>query len=378
MDIDIEYILKNLSDRYGTPVRIYEGGKMTFFYSLIDLRMDPFETEAEKLDTQTEDIRVIQTQEDLFYTYVVAEEKAVIFGPMQKKKTPNSVWKLLSLKLGIPIRDIGLFLNQVNLLSVFDYKETYPSLKNIYHILTGKKLQLRIPSEEKETRSERRTMAHNSYSIEKEILNIVKEGDLEALSGFIRNLPYFESGTLSQESLRQTKNLFIVSITLISRTAISQGMDIEEALSLSDSFISLAENAKDEKEISHYSYQAVKKYTEKVNEIKSLTPLVYKVKKYVEAHFDEKITLESLEVHLNLPKTTLVRKFKKEANESIHSFIEKTKIEKSKEMMKEGYSLSQIAYYLGYSSQSHFTNVFLKREGLTPNQYSKRNISKDK
>lgn len=57
---------------------------------------------------------------------------------------------------------------------------------------------------------------------------------------------------------------------------------------------------------------------------------------------------------------------------TIEQFIIRQKIEKIREMLSyDEYSLSEIAYRLGYSSPSYLTNQFKKYTGMTPRQYTK-------
>lgn len=55
---------------------------------------------------------------------------------------------------------------------------------------------------------------------------------------------------------------------------------------------------------------------------------------------------------------------------TIEQFFIKLKVERAKEQIEEGgLNFYEIAYRLGYSSHSHFTNQFKKVTGVTPSQY---------
>lgn len=64
------------------------------------------------------------------------------------------------------------------------------------------------------------------------------------------------------------KNLFIIATTLISRAAIEGGLDIEEALSLSDLYIQKCELVHNATEFRRLNIEIVKDYTTKVHIIR--------------------------------------------------------------------------------------------------------------
>ena len=78
---------------------------------------------------------------------------------------------------------------------------------------------------------------HDTYYFEQEYYSYVEKGDIEGLKAFILNIPNMNAGRTATDSLRQAKNLFIASTTLITRRAIEGGLDIETAYQLSDSYI---------------------------------------------------------------------------------------------------------------------------------------------
>ena len=85
--------------------------------------------------------------------------------------------------------------------------------------------------------SEKLQEEHNSYGQEQILLHMVQRGDTTALTKWLTSAPAIRSGNVAQEQLRQRKNIFIVTVTLVSRAAIHGGMDVNDAFSLSDSYI---------------------------------------------------------------------------------------------------------------------------------------------
>ena len=216
---------------------------------------------------------------------------------------------------------------------------------------------------------------HNTLALEQTLVNIVRKGDTAALREWIRNAPAVRGGILAAEQLRQMKNTFIVTTTLISRAAIRGGMDIDDALSLSDAYIQKCEFLFSVDKITNLQYHMVLDYTEQVARLRngnSPSKLVTDVSNYVQHHLSEPINVEALAKSLFLSRTYLAAKFKKESGTTLTDFILKEKVEEAKRLLRyTDKHATAIAAYLGFSSQSHFANVFKKYTNKSPNEYRK-------
>ena len=183
------------------------------------------------------------------------------------------------------------------------------------------------------------------------------------------------SGILAADGLRQMKNTFIVTATLISRAAIRGGININDALSLSDAYIQKCELLNSVDRITNLQYHMILDYTEQVEKLKkgkSPSKLVICVSDYVQHHLSEPVDVEALAKSMFLSRTYLANKFKKESGTTLTDFILKEKVEEAKRLLRyTDKHATAIAVYLGFSSQSHFANVFKKYTGKTPSEYRK-------
>lgn len=98
------------------------------------------------------------------------------------------------------------------------------------------------------------------------------------------------------------------------------------------------------------------------------------IKKYIDNHFQECITLDSLSQLVHWNKFYLTHSFTSAYGVApIHYLMEK-RIEESKYMLRNTtYSLSTIASLTGFSSPSYFSQAFKKVVRLTPLAYRKAN-----
>ena len=98
------------------------------------------------------------------------------------------------------------------------------------------------------------------------------------------------------------------------------------------------------------------------------------VKRYIDLHFKEALTLEQLSEEAHMNKFYLSHAFKREYGISPINYMTHKRIEESKYLLAEtDLSMSQIAQLLGFSSLSYFSQVFRKTQDVTPMEYRHSN-----
>lgn len=103
--------------------------------------------------------------------------------------------------------------------------------------------------------------------------------------------------------------------------------------------------------------------------------LVEKIKTMLREHvyYAEKQLKVNLSTHLSEKMeyhfTYLANVFSAVEGQSIQRFYIRLKIDRAKELLREGKRLTEIETLLHYSSLAHLSNQFKKLEGITPSQY---------
>lgn len=96
------------------------------------------------------------------------------------------------------------------------------------------------------------------------------------------------------------------------------------------------------------------------------------IKRYLDSHFKESLTLDQLAQMSHISKFHLVHSFTKEYGVSPISYLINRRIEESKHLLREtNSSLSHISHILGFSSPSYFSQSFRRVEGISPIEYRK-------
>ncbi|SFX65421.1 two-component system, response regulator YesN [Thermoactinomyces sp. DSM 45891] len=94
------------------------------------------------------------------------------------------------------------------------------------------------------------------------------------------------------------------------------------------------------------------------------------VKKYIEEHFMEDLSLEQLAKFVQLSPFYLSKCFKEVFGISYVDYMTQCRISRAKEYIRQGgLSFKEIAYEVGYHDPNYFSRVFKKTCGLSPSQY---------
>ena len=214
---------------------------------------------------------------------------------------------------------------------------------------------------------------HTTVEFERRLISYVENGDLTGLQDFFHNTASGRAGKVAPTYLRQTKNIFITSTTLISRAAIRGGLPAEEALTLSDQYIQHAENYNNPEQIMNLQYHMVLDYTSLVQKLKQgsrYDKFIRNIIRYIREHLTDDLSVETMAKDLYVNRTYLSTKFKKETGYTLTEYIQMQRIDKAKELLLQtDRSILEIATYLGFSSQGYFQNVFKKQTGLTPKEF---------
>lgn len=105
---------------------------------------------------------------------------------------------------------------------------------------------------------------------------------------------------------------------------------------------------------------------------KSGTVAIGRVRQYVEQHITEEFTREDIAAHIHLNPTYLSRMFKKETGVSLSDYVIQQRMQKAKKLLEEtNLKVVHVAEAVGYYHLPHFTTMFKKVVGITPQHYRK-------
>jgi AraC-like DNA-binding protein len=101
----------------------------------------------------------------------------------------------------------------------------------------------------------------------------------------------------------------------------------------------------------------------------SITGSLKFARDYIQDNFAQNISLNQLAEICGLSPFHFLRTFQKMYRLSPHEFLKNVRIERARELLKKGLSITEVAGATGFYDQSHLNRNFKKLLGLTPGQY---------
>ncbi|WP_220738879.1 AraC family transcriptional regulator [Leuconostoc miyukkimchii] len=194
------------------------------------------------------------------------------------------------------------------------------------------------------------------------------------LNQFI-NLPINGKRLSYGDLTRGEKNVLISYVSIIHRNIITHGYPTNLSLKLQSVIVNKIELS------SHFTnlkkilidlgwlyFREMKKFNQKHG-----LPTADIIKNYIDAHTNQKLTLNDIAFTLTIPINNLNPIFKEKYHESIKSYIIHRKIEEAAQLLiNTDLSISDIAENLAFASVSHFTSSFKHAKNITPKKYRNR------
>lgn len=213
---------------------------------------------------------------------------------------------------------------------------------------------------------------HDSYSKELAFFNAVKCGHVEKVKELYTPLNREGLGRLSDNPLNNMRYHFIVSVAMVTRFCMEGGMPSETAYTLSDLYIQKADKTNNPDSIRELHREMIIDYAERMQKIQepAESKTVTLAMEYVNTNIRSPLLLEDIAEAAHVSTSYLSSLFKKETGETLTSYIQRTRVEEAKNMLKfTDTEFIDISNYLCFSSHSHFIAVFKKYEGITPKAY---------
>lgn len=100
--------------------------------------------------------------------------------------------------------------------------------------------------------------------------------------------------------------------------------------------------------------------------------LIRRIREYIEANIEEELSLSQLSSRFALSESGLQHRFRRETGDSLRSYINQRRIEKAKELLEQGKSVTETAMILGFSSSDYFSTVFRRYTSIPPTRWISR------
>ncbi|NQY62725.1 MAG: helix-turn-helix domain-containing protein [Alteromonadaceae bacterium] len=119
-----------------------------------------------------------------------------------------------------------------------------------------------------------------------------------------------------------------------------------------------------EKQSPYMSFQAQKDHEDQP---------ILKAQEWLESHFKQEVSLDSLAEHVGLSSRTFKRRFKQATNENPINYLQRIRVEQAKNKLeKTTEPVNKIIWSVGYEDISSFRQLFKRFTGLTPRDYRQK------
>ncbi|GGE02086.1 response regulator transcription factor [Paenibacillus nasutitermitis] len=99
--------------------------------------------------------------------------------------------------------------------------------------------------------------------------------------------------------------------------------------------------------------------------------LVNRVKEFVKTNIDNNVSLTMAANHIFMTPQYLSKIFHQVEGDNFVNYVKKAKIERAKQLLKQGYKPNEVSETLGFSDTKYFFKVFKQATGLSPSSYKK-------
>ncbi len=209
---------------------------------------------------------------------------------------------------------------------------------------------------------------HSDYEEEIRVYRYVRDGDPRALEETRRKFRAGGQGHLSDDPLTNMKYLFVASVTLIIRFAITGGMNSETAYTSSDYYIQQMDKCKTIEAVEYFT-----NYMADLKKEKIYSKTVMQCMNYISRHLNHPISVAEIarQVHRNPDYLSVL--FKKETGRTVSDYIMESRLRAAENMLLDSdCSCADVSAAFAFSSQSYFTKKFREYTGETPKKFREK------
>jgi len=197
--------------------------------------------------------------------------------------------------------------------------------------------------------------------------------DREQAIALVRELAN-AAGAAQDADTQRVKSVFFQLLRILGDTAKEQGAAIGQDNDEPHLVWQRVEAAGSLAELAQHVLDDIDSLFRAKEEKDSIGRKMYEITRYIrERYADPMLSTQSIADYANFSHTYLCAFFKKNSGKTVGSFITEVRMDKAKEMLKDGrLRLYEIAERLGYSDANYFTTLFKKHTGCTPTQYMEK------
>lgn len=308
----------------------------------------------------------------------------LLLGPVFPGELNETAVSHILAPLDVSVAQKSALLEYYRSIPVLDCRALADGAVLVYNLMYGEQITVARLMEQKRllpelhAREARRFLHHEeeprlfSERMQEQLLHCIREGEPQALSQYLRELPRWNLATFAHEPLRSLRNQLIAIGALAFQAAAQAGLGWGEACGLYEYYVLFCEEISEQEAIVSLFARMLGDFATRVRALKqanySLT--VRLCMEYVQAHLHERIRVEEIAASVNRNPSYLTQRFRQETGMSVTQYLQQQKIEEAKRLLQA--PGGNVWLQLGYCDQSHFDRAFKKAVGMTPGAFRQR------
>ena len=210
------------------------------------------------------------------------------------------------------------------------------------------------------------------YAVENAMLDAIRRGNI-AEATYQQNL--FMGFSLDQrvsDRLRDVKDMIIAVNTLYRKTIQQAAVHPLYIDGLSGQFVAEIEAAENPEQVTALIPKMIRQYCLLVQQpsLASYSGVVRDCLNYIDFHYMEPLSLDTLAGRFSVNKNYLSTRFHKEKGMTVTDYINQIRVNRASGLLLHtSMSIQQVAEQCGFTDGNYFARIFKKLQGATPNEY---------
>jgi len=105
---------------------------------------------------------------------------------------------------------------------------------------------------------------------------------------------------------------------------------------------------------------------------------IVQAKLFIDGHYAETINLDNIAGEAYFSKFHFIRLFKIVYGKTPHQYLISVRLHNARLLLKKGIAVTEVCYALGFDSLSSFSSLFKKKMGLSPQNYQRHELERNK
>ncbi|WP_312642194.1 response regulator [Hydrogenoanaerobacterium sp.] len=172
------------------------------------------------------------------------------------------------------------------------------------------------------------------------------------------------------------KNEYYRLLCVVDKYAVGQFTGQTEQSGESDLVWNVVASTESLSELSRYLIGKINRYFSELRDQNNNDAIALKIQKYISFNYhNSALSIEEISDEIGMSPAYLCVLFKAQTGKTINGYITDVRVEKAKELLKDGkVKIGEIAKRCGYNDSDYFAKVFKKMVDCSPSEYRKKYI----